>query len=60
MSASLGELNAALERGEPLPDSLRTEWLWRSKADEPPHPEVLLNRCHLLGLLVCLLQPEKE
>lgn len=53
MSASLGELNAALERGEPLPDSLRTEWLWRSKADEPPHPEVLLNRCHLLGLLVC-------
>ncbi len=44
-----------------LPDDLWDEWLWRTDPEERYAPDVLLNRCQLLGLLVCLykgLQPQ--
>ena len=42
-----------LQTGE-LPDELWDEWLWKTDPEEPFAPEVLLNRCHLLGFLFCL------
>lgn len=51
----LAPLNEALERTGSLPDVARTfqEWVWKSDPDEPFDHRVLLNRSHLLGLLVC-------
>ena len=37
-----------------LPSELWDEWLWRTDPEEPFAPDVLLNRCHLLGFLFCL------
>ena len=45
--------NTLKETGE-LPEETWDEWLWRTDPDEPYSPEVLLNRCQLLGFLVCL------
>jgi hypothetical protein len=41
------------ETGE-LPEEAWDEWLWQTDPEEPYSPEVLLNRCQLLGFLVCL------
>jgi len=53
--AHLAQLNNELERSGSLPDaqSVFLEWIWRSDPDEPFEAKVLLNRSHLLGLLVC-------
>lgn len=37
-----------------LPDELWDEWLWRTDPEERYSPDVLMNRCHLLGLMMCL------
>ena len=51
----LAPLNETLERTGSLPDVSRTflEWVWKSDPDEPFDVRVLMNRAHLLGLLVC-------
>ena len=37
-----------------LPEELWDEWLWRTDPEEPYSADVLMNRCQLLGLLICL------
>jgi hypothetical protein len=37
-----------------LPDDVWDEWLWRTDPEEEYKADVLMNRCHLLGFLVCL------
>ena len=50
---SLAEVNREFERDGTLPAQVWDEWLWGSDPEEPCDPEVLLNRNHLLGVLVC-------
>lgn len=50
---SLAELNAHLENHTISTPTLWTEWLWQSEAEEPLLPQVLMNRNHLLGFLLC-------
>ena len=52
------------ETGE-LPEDIWEEWLWRTDPEEKYSPQVLMNRCQLLGLLICLckgssLQPPQQ
>jgi hypothetical protein len=42
-----------MQSGE-LPSELWDEWLWKTDPEEPFAADVLLNRCQLLGFLVCL------
>ena len=58
--APLGPLNAALEAGGGLPDTVWTEWLWRTDPEETLAASILLNRCHLLGLLLCRHQSQTQ
>ena len=37
-----------------LPEEAWDEWLWKTDPEEAYSPEILLNRCQLLGFLVCL------
>ena len=53
MESLLGVYNEMLQTGE-LPEQLWDEWLWKTDPEESFAPEVLLNRCHLLGFLFCL------
>lgn len=43
----------SLEAFGELPQDVWHEWLWGTDPEEPYHVEVLLNRNHLLALLVC-------
>ena len=52
----LAPVNAALEAAGALPEGAWLDWLWRTDPEEPLSPAVLLNRSHLLGLLVCRQQ----
>jgi hypothetical protein len=52
-TTTLAALNAALESSGELPEDIWTQWLWKSDPEEAFAPGVLMNRCHLLGLLVC-------
>lgn len=36
-----------------LPAEAWSEWLWGTDPEEPYHVDVLMNRNHLLGLLIC-------
>lgn len=55
----LARANARVEdpAAPPLPDRARrklwVEWLWKSDPEEELQPDVLLNRNHLLGLILC-------
>ena len=53
---SLSALNATLESTGGLNVNLTPEWIWGSDPEEPLTPTVMLNRCHLLGLLVARLR----
>jgi hypothetical protein len=49
----LSELNHSLEEGLcGLPDTLWDEWLWNTDPTEPISADCLLNKMHLLGLLI--------
>lgn len=50
---SLSTLNKTLEETGTLDANITSEWVWGSNPDEPLTPTVMLNKCHLLGLLVC-------
>jgi hypothetical protein len=43
----------ALEGKKELPQTVWHEWLWGTDPEEQYHVDVLLNRNHLLALLVC-------
>lgn len=49
----LSVLNDGLHALGELPSEIWHEWLWGTDPEEPYHMDVLLNRNHLLGLLVC-------
>ncbi len=49
MIPSLSEAHSTLQSTEDLPEEIWDEWLWRTDPEEPYSPEVLLNRCQLLG-----------
>ena len=51
---SLLDTYSALQTTLTLPDSVWDEWLWKSDPEEAYSHDVLMNRCQLLGLLVCL------
>jgi hypothetical protein len=53
---SLSQLNDILEGTDAIPDTTWTEWLWKTDPEEPITPGILLNRCHLVGLLVSRYQ----
>jgi hypothetical protein len=46
-------LMEALENQRELPQAIWHEWLWGTDPEEQYHVDVLLNRNHLLALLVC-------
>ena len=50
---SLSELNRNLETRQELPEEIWHDWLWGTDPEESYHIDVLLNRNHLLALLVC-------
>ena len=43
-----------------LPEDTWDEWLWRTDPEEAYSPEVLMNRCQLLGFLVCLYKGTQQ
>lgn len=45
--------NTLIQSGE-LPEETWDDWLWRTDPEEKYTPKVLMNRCQLLGLLICL------
>lgn len=49
----LAPLNMRLAAFGELPAEVWHEWLWGTDPEEAYHVDVLLNRNHLLGLLVC-------
>lgn len=51
--AGLSQLNTQLAALGDLPGEVWHEWLWGTNPEEDYHIDVLLNRNHLLGLLVC-------
>jgi hypothetical protein len=53
MPRELAPLLRALETKSELPPDTWHEWLWGTDPEETYHVDVLLNRNHLLGLLVC-------
>jgi len=53
MSTRLSPINESLEQTKTLPNSIYHDWLWGTDPEELFDRNVLLNRNHLLGLLVC-------
>jgi hypothetical protein len=53
-AANLNALYANLKRTGELPADTWDEWLWKTDPEEPCSAELMLNRNHLLGLLICL------
>ena len=49
----LSILNTQLAAVGELPEEIWHEWLWGADPEEPYHMDVLLNRSHLLALLIC-------
>ena len=60
-AAELSALNSQFESGlsDPLP-SIWSEWLWGCDLAEPVSVDCLLNRMHLLGLLIARLRALRE
>lgn len=54
MIPRLSQAYSDLKTTSELPEEAWDEWLWRTDPEEPYAPDILLNRCQLLGLLVCL------
>jgi hypothetical protein len=53
LPVELSQLNTQLAAVGDLPGEAWHEWLWGTDPEEAYHLDVLLNRSHLLGLLVC-------
>jgi hypothetical protein len=59
-AANLAELYKELKVGGGLPGEIWDEWLWKTDPEEQCTSELLLNRNHLLGLLICLSRGLEE
>lgn len=59
MESLVGVYKSLGQTGE-LPQELWDEWLWKTDPEEPFASDVLLNRCQLLGFLVCLARGMDE
>ena len=57
---SIAALNAAFEAGGDLPPTVWDEWLWGCDLAEPVSVDCILNRMHLLGLLIARYRAVKE
>jgi hypothetical protein len=57
---NIASLNAALESGGDLPSALWDEWLWQCDLAEPASADCMLNRMHLLGLLISRYRALRE
>jgi len=49
----LSTLNMQLAAVGELPEEIWHEWLWGTDPEQAFHPDVLMNRNHLLGVLIC-------
>jgi hypothetical protein len=56
MIDSLLEVYETLRESGELPEETWDEWLWKTDPEEAYSPEVLLNRCQLLGFMICLFK----
>jgi hypothetical protein len=54
MIQSLSDTYKTLKETGELPEEAWDEWLWKTDPEEAYSPEILMNRCQLLGFLVCL------
>ena len=54
MHTSLTEIYRVFKETGELPEEVWEEWLWKTDPEEKYSPQVLMNRCQLLGLLICL------
>lgn len=52
--ANLTSLYEGVKATGELPAEVWDEWLWKTDPEEPLSAEVQMNRCQLLGFLVCL------
>ena len=48
------------EEEEELPDSIWDEWLWHTDALEECHMDLMMNRMHLMGLLIARYRSCKQ
>ena len=58
--SSMASLNSALESSGELPPTVWDEWLWGCDLAEPVSVHCILNRMHLLGLLISRFRALKE
>ena len=54
MPPGLADLYAELVVTGEIPDEIWDEWLWQTDPEEAYSQDILMNRCQLLGFLVCL------
>ena len=57
---SLLNLYSTLQTTHDLPEEIWDEWLWKTNPEEAYSPEVLMNRCQLLGFLICLFKGTQQ
>jgi hypothetical protein len=57
---NLSTLNQALESGGDLPSTIWDQWLWKCDLAEPVTPECMLNKMHLLGLIIARYRALRE
>ena len=56
----LARYNRMVVNDESLPDSIWMEWLWSADPLQECHMDLMLNRMHLLGLLVAKYRARKQ
>ena len=56
----IASLNRALESGRDLPTSIWDQWLWKCDLAEPASADCMLNRMHLLGLIIARYRALRE
>jgi hypothetical protein len=60
MNAIVEDLSSNGNAQPQLPASVWDEWLWWSDPNDPPNAQTLLNRCQLLGLLICRYRAARQ
>ena len=58
--SNISSLNSALEAGYDLPPTIWDEWLWKCDLSEPGTPNCILNKMHLLGLIIARYRALRE
>ena len=58
--SSLSQVYTTLQTTHDLPDEIWDEWLWKTSPEEAYTADVLMNRCQLLGFLVCLFKGTQQ